>query len=138
MRLFDIRDPLRPKEIAYANFPTRGTSLNDPPSSFAMSAPTFVPARGEIWFADGNSGFYNVRVTNGVWPFPTPATKVAGESFSAPRAAASPMAAPGPTPRAQLAATGGSVPLAAVIVLLTLALALRRLSAPSTRVRASR
>jgi hypothetical protein len=34
-----------------------------------MSAPAFVPERGEIWYADGNSGFYNVRITNGMWPF---------------------------------------------------------------------
>ena len=63
LRVFDIRDPLHPKEIAYFNHPPVGGS------SFAMSAPTFVPARSEIWYADGNSGFYAVRVTNGVWPF---------------------------------------------------------------------
>jgi hypothetical protein len=137
MRLFDIRDPLHPKEIAYANFPTRGTSPNDPPSSFAMSAPAFVPERAEIWYADGNSGFYALRVTNGVWPFPAPATKVAGESFAAAPPAAAP-AAVRPAPRAQLAATGGTVPLVAVIVMLALALALRRLSVPSTPGRASR
>ena len=30
--------------------------------------PAFVPERAEIWFTDGNSGFYNIHVTNGVWP----------------------------------------------------------------------
>jgi len=37
--------------------------------SYAMSGPAFVPERGEIWSSDGNSGFYNVQITNGVWPF---------------------------------------------------------------------
>ena len=32
-----------------------------------MSRPAFVPERKEIWYTDGYSGFYAVRVTNGVW-----------------------------------------------------------------------
>jgi hypothetical protein len=28
-----------------------------------MSAPAFVPSRNEIWYTDGNSGFYVVRLT---------------------------------------------------------------------------
>ena len=30
-----------------------------------MSSPSFVPERGEIWYSDGLSGFYVVRLTNG-------------------------------------------------------------------------
>jgi hypothetical protein len=33
-----------------------------------MSAPTFDVDRRQVWFADGDSGFYAVRLTNGVWP----------------------------------------------------------------------
>ena len=75
LRVFDIRDPYNPKELAYFNAPpTQGTS-NFEPSSFAMSAPAFVPERSEVWYSDGNSGFYAVRLTNGVWPFrPEPAS----------------------------------------------------------------
>lgn len=70
MRLFDIRDPLQPKEIAYFNGPIPPTNaMGQAGSSYAMSAPVFIPERGEIWYSDGNSGFYAVRVTNGVWPF---------------------------------------------------------------------
>jgi hypothetical protein len=36
-------------------------------SHFAMSAPTFVPSRAEVWYSDGMYGFYSVRLTNGVW-----------------------------------------------------------------------
>jgi hypothetical protein len=68
LRVFDIRDPYHPREIAYLNQPPT-PNTQGPRGSYAMSAPTFVPERGEIWFSDGNSGFYNVRITNGVWPF---------------------------------------------------------------------
>jgi hypothetical protein len=76
LRIFDIRDPRAPKEIAYFNAPLLDRDLPQP-SSFAMSAPAFAPERGEIWYSDGYSGFYAVRLTNGVWPFtdaPTPTT----------------------------------------------------------------
>lgn len=35
--------------------------------AFAMSAPAFVPARNEIWYTDGNTGFYVVRLTKGAF-----------------------------------------------------------------------
>ena len=38
-----------------------------PASNWAMSSPSFVPERKEIWYTDGFSGFYAIRVTNGVW-----------------------------------------------------------------------
>ncbi len=68
LRVFDIRDPVHPREVAYFNspgLPTRGDPNVD---AFAMSRPSFVPERNEIWYADGNSGFYAVRLTNGAWP----------------------------------------------------------------------
>jgi hypothetical protein len=71
LRLFDIRDPYRPTEIAYFNAPLRPGPTR-PGGSYAMSGPTFVPERGEIWYTDGNSGFYALHVTNGVWPFAQP------------------------------------------------------------------
>ena len=74
LRIFDIRDPQRPKEIAYFNAPVDpriipAAGIAPPPSNWAMSSPSFVPERGEIWYSDGLSGFYAVRVTNGRWPF---------------------------------------------------------------------
>ena len=71
MRVFDIRDPLKPKELAYfVAPPTPSPRGEDPePSNFAMSAPSFVPQRREIWYSDGNSGFYALRMAEGVWPF---------------------------------------------------------------------
>ena len=71
MRVFDIRDPLKPKELAYfVAPPTPSPRGEDPqPSNYAMSAPSFVPERREIWYSDGNSGFYALKVAKGVWPF---------------------------------------------------------------------
>jgi hypothetical protein len=69
LRVFDIRDPHRPREIAYYNAPlTRRTIMK--PSAWALSSPSFAPERGQIWYSDGFSGFHAVRLTNGVWPFP--------------------------------------------------------------------
>ena len=55
LRVFDIRDPRRPREVAYFNKPDAG-------GGFAMSAPAFVPSRQEVWFADGNNGFFVLQL----------------------------------------------------------------------------
>ena len=70
LRVFDIRDPYNPREIAYFNAPIqpRVVPAPTPASNYAMSSPSFVPERHEIWYSDVYSGFYVVRVTNGVWP----------------------------------------------------------------------
>jgi hypothetical protein len=69
LRVFDIRDPRRPKEIAYFVAPPAASPVLDERSNFAMAQPDFAPERGEIWYSDGNSGFYAVRIANGLWPF---------------------------------------------------------------------
>ncbi len=68
LRIFDIRDPYNPREIAYFNAPVnpRVTPVFEA-SNWAMSSPSFVPERKEIWYSDGYSGLYVVRLTNGVW-----------------------------------------------------------------------
>ena len=69
LRVFDIRDPFHPREVAYFNRPPAG-------GSNALSAPAFDPARGNIWYTDGASGFWNVHLTGPAWPrtgaYPTP------------------------------------------------------------------
>lgn len=72
LRVFDIRDPLRPREIAYFVAPNSSRpAIASAASNWAMSSPSFNDRRGEIWYSDGYNGFYAVRVTNGVWPFPS-------------------------------------------------------------------
>lgn len=34
---------------------------------WAMSAPTFVPSRNEVWYSDGMYGFYAVRLASSAW-----------------------------------------------------------------------
>jgi hypothetical protein len=88
LRVFDIRDPFHPREIAYFNQPSNfvpnfgntplaqlATSLLPP--SWAQSSPAFVPQRCEIWYSDGRTGFYNIRLTNGTCAVMTTAAKSA-------------------------------------------------------------
>ena len=65
LRVFDIADVTAPREIAYHNKPVvPGTAINPRRAgSFAMSAPAYDEATGDIWYSDGNSGFYVVRLT---------------------------------------------------------------------------
>ncbi|MCW2599059.1 MAG: hypothetical protein JWM02_888 [Frankiales bacterium] len=67
LRVFSIKDPVHPKEIAYFNGPVQPGIDIVHSGAFAMSAPAFVPARNEIWYTDGNSGFYVVRLTAGAF-----------------------------------------------------------------------
>jgi len=115
LRVFDIRDPHNPREIAYFNAPVQDRLVLEG-SSYAMSAPAFAPERGEIWYSDGFSGFYAVRVTNGVWPV-TSATPAPGTTESPTTAAptsAEPITAAVDAPAA-LPATGGQVPTVFVV-----------------------
>ena len=68
LRVFDIRDPLHPREVAYANEPALGTD-GDPmdKGGWALSSPAFVPERREIWYSDIASGFYVVRLSPRAW-----------------------------------------------------------------------
>ena len=61
LRVFDIRNPLRPREVGYANHPTSA-------GGYAMSAPAFDPVTHDIWYADGNSGFWVERLNPTAWP----------------------------------------------------------------------
>ena len=116
LRVFDIRDPYNPREIAYFNSAGMPEAGDPNVNAFAMSRPSFVPERGEIWYSDGNSGFYAVRVTNGVWP---------GVSDLAPSTPIAPAPAPAPAPDAT-APTGAAVPFGLAALLVAAGLAFRR------------
>ena len=67
LRVFDIRNPARPVEVAYFNKPLiPGTSSTYPTKAgaFAMSAPAYDQETRDIWYTDGNSGFFVVRLTD--------------------------------------------------------------------------
>jgi hypothetical protein len=60
---------VHPKEIGYYVAPPQPRSENgNTDSDFAMSMPAFAPERREIWWSDGTSGFYVLRVDKSVWP----------------------------------------------------------------------
>ena len=68
LRVFDISNIAKPKEIAYFNKPVLPSvpKTVEPAvvvGSFAMSAPAYDEKTGDIWYSDGNSGLYVVRLT---------------------------------------------------------------------------
>jgi len=80
LRLFDISDVNAPKEVGYfvppvqAKFENQGAA-----SAYAMSMPAFIPERNEIWFTDGTSGFYVLRMVPSIAPAhssPLPSTTI--------------------------------------------------------------
>jgi hypothetical protein len=69
LRIFDISNPERPREVAYFNRPTMPGSKTVNPTAlggFAMSQPAWDVQRKSIWYTDGNSGFYVVKLAGGV------------------------------------------------------------------------
>ena len=90
LRVFDIHDPLHPREIAYYVAPAshKFENLMDG-SNFAMSKPAFAPERREVWYTDGTSGFYVLRLSPSVWPDAPGAPPVSGSAKPAACPAAS-------------------------------------------------
>ncbi|HEY3178208.1 MAG TPA: hypothetical protein VGL25_04950 [Casimicrobiaceae bacterium] len=85
IRVFDIRDPLRPKEIAYFN--PAGTTTLSPGSNHPLGnnwkpgGPDWCSAqvhldhrRGTLWTTCQDNGLLMLKFTNGVWPFPESST----------------------------------------------------------------
>jgi hypothetical protein len=72
LRVFDIREPGQPREVAYFNAPVRPrrTTQEFEASNWAMSSPAFAPERNEIWYTDAFQGFYVVKVAAEAWPKP--------------------------------------------------------------------
>ena len=73
LRVFDISNLQHPVEIAYFNRPATVTEAGTivvagPQGAYAMSQPAFDVANHQIWYSDGNSGFYAVQIDPKVWP----------------------------------------------------------------------
>ena len=67
LRIFNIEDPCEPREVAYFTAPVQPRAFPEG-SNWAYSMPTFAPERQEVWYSESYTGFYNVRLTNDVWP----------------------------------------------------------------------
>ncbi|HSE09270.1 MAG TPA: hypothetical protein VLB29_11450 [Nocardioidaceae bacterium] len=68
LRIFDIRDPRKPREVGYFNKPLEPGVKPAREGAHAMSAPAWDMKRKQVWYTDGNTGFYAVRLTNGIAP----------------------------------------------------------------------
>ena len=68
LRIFDISDLRHPREAAYFNKPTKPGTARNPTAegAYAMSQPAWDVAHRSVWYTDGNNGFWNIRLTNGV------------------------------------------------------------------------
>jgi hypothetical protein len=68
LRVYDIRDPLHPKEIAYYNPGT--VSPSDPTVDWALARPVIRRDLGQIWLVTTFGGFFALQFEDGLWPFP--------------------------------------------------------------------
>src|SRR4051794_14228171 len=69
IRVYDIRDPRAPKEMAYFN-PGTTDSPAGAVANATVARPVIRSDLGQIWFADIAKGFHVVQFRDGVWPFP--------------------------------------------------------------------
>jgi hypothetical protein len=70
LRVFDIRDPAHPREIAYYNPPDTTINALD----LSLSVVRFDAATNELWFSNEQHGIQIVKFTGGAYPF-APAVK---------------------------------------------------------------
>jgi hypothetical protein len=71
LRIFNIENPEHPYEVAYYVSPPKAADENGAMASdFAMSKPAFDPAQREVWYTDGTSGFYVLKLDSSIWPDP--------------------------------------------------------------------
>lgn len=94
VRVFDITDPLAPREVAYVSRPASQDCFTEGRGTSAClhtgSTVAFVPERSEMWISGQQSGFHVVRLTNGVFG----SAPAAASPAAAPPAAAPPVSAP--------------------------------------------
>jgi len=69
LRIFDIRDPAKPKEVGYFIAPPKaGHLLGLLPGDFATSQPAFDTARRIVYYSDAGAGLYAVKLNGRSWP----------------------------------------------------------------------
>jgi hypothetical protein len=68
LRVWDVRNPTNPKEIAYYN--TGTVSRGRPNLDWAQARPVIRRDLGQIWWATWYGGFHIAQFRSGVWPFP--------------------------------------------------------------------
>lgn len=121
VRVFDVRDPLHPREIAYYNPPAHldensirggapyfdvlvGTRTKDATSTQIRWTTDPVTHEHELWFMSGENGFQVIKFTNGVYPL----TKQAGSATATTGRSAPKSTGTAATSSASLPNSGGS------------------------------
>ncbi|MHB8507612.1 MAG: LVIVD repeat-containing protein [Candidatus Dormibacteria bacterium] len=105
IRIFDIRDPANPKEIAYynpggiTNRPLPGSSQGGGTADHCTSQIRMIPATAQLWAQCQDHEFMVLQFTNNAWPFAATATAPTPVPSSLP----SPVPAPLPNTAASLA-----------------------------------
>ena len=64
-RIFDVHDPAHPRELGYFNMPKLSGVLT---GGYAMSQAAWDLQRHEVWYSDGNSGLYVIKLADKIWP----------------------------------------------------------------------
>jgi hypothetical protein len=75
IRVYDVRDPARPKEIAYYNPPAKTGQQ----PGWCGAIPILDAEKGMIYSTCADSGTLALKFTNGVWPFPGTTTPADGQ-----------------------------------------------------------
>jgi hypothetical protein len=84
LRIFNIEDPLHPREVGYFISPPNAGTINGiDGGDFAMSQPAFDPARHDVWYTDASSGFYALHLDNNAWPDATRESPATGRRAAA-------------------------------------------------------
>lgn len=69
LRVFDISEPRRPREVAYFVAPPKsGTAAGFQPGNLALSQPAFDRERRQVWYSDATAGFYVLQLSRSAWP----------------------------------------------------------------------
>src|SRR3954447_2865065 len=64
-RIFNVEDPANPYEVGYFNKPA---TTGYPTGGYAMSQAAWDLSDHSLWYTDGGTGLWVVRITNGMWP----------------------------------------------------------------------
>lgn len=70
IRVYDVRDPVRPREIAYYNPP----AMPGKQPGWCGAIPILDATRGMVYSTCVDTGTVALKFTNGVWPFPESTT----------------------------------------------------------------
>jgi len=100
LRIFDIRDPAHPKEVAYYNPPARADLVDreeyvsSPGWDVTASRVWYRPKSGDIWFASFANGFQIVRLVPNQQPAAPSALIAKPHVLAAKQPAVPPLGAP--------------------------------------------